>query len=63
MLFKFQTKLENLVKRKKDVRNVSLADGNLMPMIGLGTWELRGDACKSAVKNAINLGYTHIDTA
>ena len=63
MLFRFQTKLENLVKRKKDVRNVSLADGNLMPMIGLGTWELRGDACKSAVKNAINLGYTHIDTA
>tara|TARA_B100000809_G_C14951937_1_gene464194 strand:- start:169 stop:432 length:264 start_codon:yes stop_codon:yes gene_type:complete len=32
-------------------------------MIGLGTWDLRGDACKSAVKNAINLGYTHIDTA
>ena len=32
-------------------------------MIGLGTWDLRGDACKSAVKNAINLGYIHIDTA
>ena len=34
-----------------------------MPMIGLGTWDLRGDACKSTVKNAINLGYIHIDTA
>ena len=45
------------------MKNIRLADGNLMPQIGLGTWELRGDACKSAVKNAINLGYTHIDTA
>ena len=45
------------------MRNLRLADGTLMPQIGLGTWELRGDACKSAVKNAINLGYTHIDTA
>ncbi|HHZ92166.1 TPA: aldo/keto reductase [Candidatus Poribacteria bacterium] len=45
------------------MKNVRLADGNLMPMIGLGTWDLRGDACKSTVKNAINLGYIHIDTA
>ena len=45
------------------MRNLRLADGTLMPQIGLGTWELRGDACKSSVKNAINLGYTHIDTA
>jgi 2,5-diketo-D-gluconate reductase B len=34
-----------------------------MPMLGLGTWDLRGAACKRAVKEALGLGYAHIDTA
>lgn len=34
-----------------------------LPVIGLGTWDLRGDACVAAVRSAIELGYRHIDTA
>jgi diketogulonate reductase-like aldo/keto reductase len=32
-------------------------------MLGLGAWGLRGHACKQAVKEALSLEYTHIDTA
>ncbi|HYF06445.1 MAG TPA: aldo/keto reductase [Acetobacteraceae bacterium] len=34
-----------------------------LPRLGLGTWELRGEACASAVAGAIGLGYRHLDTA
>lgn len=34
-----------------------------IPKIGLGTWNLRGNECEKVVKNAIKIGYRHIDTA
>ena len=34
-----------------------------MPILGLGTWQLKGRQCQGIVKEAIALGYTHIDTA
>lgn len=34
-----------------------------IPIIGLGTWELRGRDCARLVQQAIHLGYRHIDTA
>jgi diketogulonate reductase-like aldo/keto reductase len=34
-----------------------------MPALGLGTWDLRGSECLSTVKEALHLGYRHIDTA
>lgn len=34
-----------------------------MPKIGLGTWKLRGDECERVVRQALELGYRHIDTA
>jgi len=34
-----------------------------VPVIGLGTWDLRGEICQRAVLSALNLGYRHIDTA
>lgn len=34
-----------------------------MPAIGLGTWKLRGEECERVVREAIELGYRHIDTA
>ena len=37
--------------------------GLRMPRIGLGTWPLRGAACKAAVQGALAIGYRHIDTA
>ena len=45
------------------MRSVVLNSGQKMPLIGLGTWRLRGPECTQAVKNSLKLGYRHIDTA
>ena len=37
--------------------------GLSIPSIGLGTWELRGQECRRVVREALELGYRHIDTA
>lgn len=37
--------------------------GTDVPALGLGTWELRGEACVTAVEQALALGYRHLDTA
>lgn len=39
------------------------ANGASIPAIGLGTWDLRGGTCVECVKNALDGGYRHIDTA
>ena len=39
------------------------ANGARIPLIGLGTWELRGRTCARVVEQALRLGYRHIDTA
>jgi 2,5-diketo-D-gluconate reductase B len=39
------------------------ANGARIPLLGLGTWELRGRACARVVEQALRLGYRHIDTA
>jgi 2,5-diketo-D-gluconate reductase B len=39
------------------------ANGARIPLIGLGTWDLRGKACARMVEEALRLGYRHIDTA
>jgi 2,5-diketo-D-gluconate reductase A len=41
-----------------------LADGNKIPMLGLGVWQVtKGKECADAVRWAIEAGYRHIDTA
>jgi 2,5-diketo-D-gluconate reductase B len=37
--------------------------GISLPRLGLGTFRLQGDACRTAVESALALGYRHIDTA
>jgi len=39
------------------------ANGVKIPIIGLGTWELRGRTCARVVDAALRRGYRHIDTA
>ena len=37
--------------------------GAQLPMLGLGTWQSRGDDAYTAVTTALELGYRHVDTA
>jgi 2,5-diketo-D-gluconate reductase B len=39
------------------------AHGARIPLIGLGTWDLRGRTCARLTEQALRLGYRHIDTA
>ncbi len=34
-----------------------------IPLLGLGTWQLSGKECERAVKEALEMGYRHVDTA
>ena len=47
-----------------DGRARVLADGNEIPLVGLGVWQVENDReCVDAVRWALGLGYRHIDTA
>ncbi len=37
--------------------------GQEIPALGLGTWQMKGEECRKAVENALEVGYRHIDTA
>ena len=45
-----------------DVPVVTLPGGR-MPQVGFGTWKLRGDQARAAIRAALSAGYRHIDTA
>lgn len=45
------------------MQQITLKSGQKMPMLGMGTWELRGDECTRAVRDALASGYVHVDTA
>ena len=47
-----------------DLRQRTLSDGNVIPTIGLGVWQVPdGPECEDAVRSALEAGYRHIDTA
>jgi len=47
-----------------DKRARILADGTVIPLLGLGVWQVPdGPTCVHAVQVALELGYRHIDTA
>jgi diketogulonate reductase-like aldo/keto reductase len=48
----------------KDGRARVLVDGNEIPLLGLGVWQVpEGRECEDAVRWALEAGYRHIDTA
>ncbi|MFY1690400.1 aldo/keto reductase [Plantactinospora sp. WMMB782] len=46
-----------------DQPRVSLPGDVRMPMVGFGTWQLRGSRAYDAVREALDVGYRHLDTA
>ncbi len=40
-----------------------LLSGAAMPLLGFGTWQLRGSAAREATGHALAVGYRHVDTA
>jgi 2,5-diketo-D-gluconate reductase A len=42
---------------------VTLAGGVDMPLLGFGTWQLTGEQAYRAVRDALDTGYRHLDTA
>ena len=47
-----------------DGRARVLADGNEIPLLALGVWQVPdGPECENAVRWALELGYRHVDTA
>ena len=48
---------------QRSIPQVRLGNGVMMPMLGFGTYGLRGDVCTESVADAITAGYRLIDTA
>lgn len=42
---------------------LTLNNGVQLPMVGFGTWDVRGEAGKNAILTALEMGYRLIDTA
>ena len=44
-------------------KTVKFYNGVEIPILGFGTWQIPNDIASRAVKDAIDVGYIHIDTA
>ena len=42
---------------------LTLNNGIEIPQLGLGTWFIRDDIVADVIKEAVNIGYRHFDTA
>jgi diketogulonate reductase-like aldo/keto reductase len=54
--------MTDVSRNTQPIPSVEAKDASI-PLIGLGTWDLRGRACARVVEQALRLGYRHIDTA
>jgi diketogulonate reductase-like aldo/keto reductase len=45
------------------MKTLTLKNNLPIPVLGFGTWKLKGQSCADAVSTALKLGYLHIDTA
>jgi 2,5-diketo-D-gluconate reductase A len=49
--------------QSREIPVVTLPGDVAMPLVGLGTWQLRGRRAYEAVSYALEVGYRHLDTA
>jgi 2,5-diketo-D-gluconate reductase A len=52
-----------LMTQAREIPTVDLPGNVAMPLVGFGTWQLRGRRSAEAVGIALRAGYRHIDTA
>src|SRR3954462_15423906 len=46
-----------------ELEQVVRVQGTAVPALGFGTWQIEGDDAREAVRDALEIGYRHIDTA
>jgi Aldo/keto reductase family len=51
------------VKQMSSVPSITLNDGNTIPQLGFGVFQIQPDRTAAAVRSALEVGYRHIDTA
>ncbi len=49
--------------KAQEIPSVALRGGGSIPLLGFGTWQIRGQRAYDAVRTALDAGYRHIDTA
>src|ERR1700728_3918387 len=47
----------------REIPTIALPGNVIMPMVGFGTWPMRGQKARDAVAAALRAGYRHLDTA
>ena len=57
------TSLERSLSVTDETPVIELANHVKMPLVGYGTFRVKGDEAKTGVKTALRCGYRHIDTA
>src|ERR1700753_1797829 len=51
------------VHQMSSVPSIKLNDGNAIPQLGFGVYQIKPDETAAAVRTALEIGYRHIDTA
>ena len=51
------------VERIEEMPHATLATGDVIPLVGLGTWKSEPGKVRDAVEAALRCGYTHVDCA
>lgn len=51
------------METERNIPEIQLNNGIPMPLLGFGTWDLRGKECEQSILDALELGYRLIDTA